>query len=202
MPGPPEYTGNPESFLSRVYRGHHIPVTESEKLWADTACLQDDLDVFGEEQRFTAKVLNRLLKYKQSIRKIEDVTPEPSLAESVPASEKTDEEESRTQYKDLTELLDRLTQRIHYYEKDCVSRMIKFLIKEREYKPGFGECKLTVREEGPLTEGKVLRFRIHDLLERLTHEKRRLRELRKFVKEDLNFKGFDDDKKKNKVEEK
>ena len=191
---PLEYTGNPEDFLSRRYRGHHIPVTDAEKLWADTARLQDDLDIFDQDLLSTKKVLNRLLNYERVIKKLEEETPEPPPAPVAATPDATNESASHDTYVKLAVLLNELTSRVNFYERDCVDRMIDFLILSREYKPVLAKSQLAVREDAPSTEAQRLRFRILDLLEQFTHEKRRLKELRGFIKDDLNFKGFDQKK--------
>ena len=202
MSSPPEYTGKPEDFLSRRYRGQHIPMTDAEKLWADAAKLQDDLDIFSQDLNSTKKVLNRLLNYERTIAKLEGEAPEPpppAESEAVPAetTNTTHETVSDNKYDKLSVLLDEMTKRVDYYEKYCVGRMTDFLVLEREYKPVLRKCDLTVREDVPTTEARRLRSRIYDLLERFANEQRRLKELRRFVREDQNFKGFDAiDKKK------
>ena len=185
----PEYTGQPEAFLSRRYRAAHIPESEAEKLWADTAKLEEGLDSHGEDLRFTARVLAYKMKYDPNTQK--PTTGEPGTTEADMIDEMVHEVVPIVEYRTLYVMLKALAKRMDYYERHVLGRMERFLGSRREYKPSLGPAVIAGHDKAPETEGRLLRWCFMDVQHRLTQDKRRLKDLRKFVAEDLDYKGFD-----------
>ena len=190
MSSPPEHTGKPEDFLSRRYRGTHIPETEAEKLWADAASFQEGLDLYGEDLRSTGRVLEDILKYSRTNMKTVASSSELEEAGPEALAEDTNGGDPPVEYERLTEMLKGLTGRVNYYEKDILGRMERFLTAKRNYKPDLKKAVIAERDETPQTEGRKLRILIGDLQEHLANDRRRLKGLREFVAVDLKFKGF------------